>query len=292
MQQHSPADHTERARPLLGTRVAIRINQMAPQQAHELIDEAFARIAEIHQLMSFHEAGSDLYRLNHEATQRPVQVAEKTWQVLSAAQGLSSASDGVFDVTVASALVAAGALPWHAEMPVPGGGADWRDVELLPERHVRFHQALWLDLGGIAKGYAVDCAVDFLCGAGVAHGCVNAGGDLRVFGPAVERVYLLSAASASEMPVLEISDAAVASSGGDGMHFNGVTHANVDQRLRASVVAPDCMTADALTKIVLADSRLAASLLPQYRAVAYLFDPRDSTHGGWRTLGAPDESAW
>lgn len=282
----SPADHTERARPLLGTRVAIRVAQMTPTLAHQLIDEAFNCIAEIHQLMSFHESGSDLYRLNQEAVYRPVQVDQKTWHVISAAQAFSLASAGRFDATVASTLAASGILPRVAGMPIPSSGADWRDVELLPDRHIQFRRQLWLDLGGIAKGYAVDCAVELLRQGGAIQGCVNAGGDLRVFGPEPERVHLLSATTSSVMPVLEIGDAAVASSGGDGSHFNGVTRVAVDRRICVSVVAPNCMTADALTKIVLADPRLAESLLPQYRAVAYINDPLDDSDSGWRTIAA------
>ncbi len=104
-------------------------------------------------------------------------------------------------------------------------------------------------------------------------------------------MHLLSAATSNTMPVLEISDAAVASSGGDGMHFDGVTRVGVDRRIRVSVVAPDCMTADALSKIVLANPGLAESLLPQYRAVAYINDPHGDADNGWRTIAAPEATS-
>lgn len=289
MQTCSPADHTERARPLLGTRVAIRVAGMDARQAHTQIDKAFGCIAEIHRLMSFHEAGSDLSRLNREAASSAVRVNPKTWQVLAAAQAFSNASAGCFDVTIAKDLVIAGKLPPVAGIAIPATGADWRDIELLPDHLVHFTRPLWIDLGGIAKGYAVDCAIHLLRDAGVEQACVNAGGDLRVFGPAAERVHLLSAMTGQQIPVLEISDAAVASSGADGMHWNARMRAPVNGDAQVSVVAADCMTADALTKIVLADPGLAESLLPQYRAVAYLYDPHHSHSSGWRTLGAPAE---
>ena len=285
MRQPLPACSTERARPLLGTCVAIRIAGVATVEAHALIDEAFACIAEIHRRMSFQEAGSDLQRINQQALLRPTRVDQKTWQVLSAAVEYSRASAGVFDVTIADTLSGTGRLSPMAGMPIPDAGASWRDIELLPDHHVQFHRPLWVDLGGIAKGYAVDCALEFLRSAGVMQACVNAGGDLRVFGPEIERVHLLSAARGDVMPVLEISNAAVASSGGDGAHVHGVTRASVHPHTRVSVVAPDCMTADALTKVVLADARLAGALLPQYRAVAYLNDAHHDTISGWRTLG-------
>lgn len=267
MPPSSPGNLIERARPLLGTRVAIRVEHADAATAHALIDQAFDHIARIHRLMSVQTPDSPLSRLNREAAQRPVPLDGETWQVLRAAQSFSECSDGLFDAT---------------DTP----GADWRDVELLPQRQVRFRRPLSLDLGGIAKGYAVDCAVQALRDRGVRRGCVNAGGDLRVFGPRAESVHLLSAANAAFLPVLEVHDAAVASSGGDGAHRHGVTRRVVDPRLRVSVVAPDCMTADALTKIVLADPGRAEALLPQYRAVAYLNDPLDPDNGGWRVLAA------
>lgn len=269
---------------MLGTRVAIRISQMPHQKAHDLIDEAFDRMAEIHRLMSFHEHGSDLFRLNHGASNEPVQVDPKTWQVLSAALKFSQDSSGLFDVTIADVQARSGLLPATSEIPEPGG--NWRDIELLSGHRIRFRRPLWIDLGGIAKGYAVDCAVEQLRSRGVVQGCVNAGGDLRVFGLETEQVHLLSMTTGREIPVLEVSDAAVASSGGDGMHLNGQTRVAVDPRVRVSVVAPDCMTADALTKIVLADPRRAEALLPQYRAVAYLNEPLENNDGSWRVITA------
>lgn len=273
----------------MGTRVAIRVAQVQAQQAHALIDEAFDCIAEIHRLMSFQEAGSDLSRLNREASKVPVQVDQKTWRVLSVAQQFAEASEGCFDVSIAGVLASSGLLSAASEIPIPG--ACWRDIELLPEHHVRFHRPLWIDLGGIAKGFAVDCAIELLQEKGAMEACVNAGGDLRVFGPQIERVHLLSSATAQEIPVLEIDNAALASSGGDGMHINGKTRRHVARDIRVSVVAPDCMTADALTKIVLADSRRAEALLPQYRAVAYLNDAPNGKGIGWRVIAAAGESS-
>lgn len=286
MSPRSRTDHTERARPLLGARVAIRVAGLPVGQAHELISAAFDDVAEIHRLMSFHERGSDLQRLNGQAARQPVRVDARTWQVISIAQAFSAKSAGCFDITIARNLAVSGLLPTFDDLPAPDPDADWRDIELLADQYIRLRRPLWLDLGGIAKGYAVDRAVALLREGGAIGGCVNAGGDLRVFGAAPERVHLLSAATAEVMPVLEINDTAVASSGGDGAHFNGVTRAAVDRRRRVSVVAPDCVSADALSKIVLSDPGLAETLLPQYRAVAYLNDPHEHANGGWRTIAA------
>src|SRR5689334_21177495 len=97
-----------RAQPLLGTQVAISVRGVGAKAAHAAIDRGFAAVARIHRLMSFHEAHSDLSRLNSAAAGQPALVHADTYSVLGRAQELSARSDGAFDVTVAGRLVAAG----------------------------------------------------------------------------------------------------------------------------------------------------------------------------------------
>ena len=84
---------------------------------------------------------------------------------------------------MAPALVARGHLPRPAKAPEPDGAASWRDIRLLPENRIRFRRPLWIDLGGIAKGHAVDRAVEEALRFAPFQVSVNAGGDLRVAGP-------------------------------------------------------------------------------------------------------------
>jgi thiamine biosynthesis lipoprotein len=107
-------------------------------------------------------------------------------------------------------------------------------------------------LDGIAKGFAVDRAVECLRDAGMIAGVVNAGGDLRTFGEAWEPLHLRSAAQF--VYVGEIREAAVATSASAGLvHPRG---GKSDAR-RATVMAVDCMTADALTKPCLLEPQQA-----------------------------------
>jgi len=140
-----------RARPWLGTAVEIRVRGLEEQAALEAIEHAFHEIATIHRLMSFHEGGSDLSRLNAEAFAAPVCVDVRTHEVLALALALASESGGRFDPTVAAELVAWGLLPVPDGHHAPEPDASWRDVVLLDDGRVRFTRPLWLDLGGIAK---------------------------------------------------------------------------------------------------------------------------------------------
>src|SRR5262249_3037470 len=253
----------ERARPLLGTYVAIRVSGAPDRVAHRAIEAAFGEIAVVHHRMSFHEVGSDVSRINRGAVGNPIRVHPHTWMVLTWAQRIAEASCGWFDVTVARRLVEWGLLPrpQHARDPDPR--ASWRDIELSGDDRVLLRRPVWIDLGGIAKGYAVDCATERLQALGITQACVNAGGDLRVFGPSPERVHLRRALPArAAVPIVEIEEGSVASSGAplDERPRREVRGAHVDairrRPLRASgfacVIAERCVVADALTKVVLA----------------------------------------
>src|ERR1700719_1490402 len=73
----------ERARPLLGTIVAVRVHGVAPRRAQHGIEQAFCALAEIHRLMSFQDAASDVSRLNREAALAAVTVHTHTYRVLA-----------------------------------------------------------------------------------------------------------------------------------------------------------------------------------------------------------------
>lgn len=123
-------------------------------------------------------------------------------------------------------------------------------------------------LDGIAKGFAVDRAVECLRDAGVAGGVVNAGGDLRVFGSWFEDVHVRPPRSPEVLRCIgSVREAAVATSGCAGL----VEPRAVSRRMPASgvtVIAPDCMTADALTKPCLLDPQRAGELAARLGARA------------------------
>jgi thiamine biosynthesis lipoprotein len=277
-----------RARPLLGTLVEISVVGLDEDTANRAIDRGFAAVAEVHALMSFHDAASDVSRVNAHGV-LGVRINPHTRAVLLRAQEISEHSDGLFDVTVAAHLVNWGFLPAPASAPPPSPEASWRDI-VVEHDAVRLLRPLWIDLGGIAKGYAVDRAVSAMDLPAHAQAVVNAGGDLRVMGPHAERVLLRSALVTDAVPVVEIADGALASSSGRehqrpfhgsfvGPHVaRGGT--SVGAQRFASVAAHDCLTADALTKVVLAAGIDAEPILGHFGAIAYFYE----VGAGWVTL--------
>lgn len=272
-----------RARPLLGTIVEITLLGAGARRCEEAFQEAFAAISLVQRQMSFHDPDSTLSRINCEAFTRPVVADDATFHVLQTAQALYSLSNGVFDPTIAPHLESAGFLPKsHANLHPKKTSFD--DVELLPGNRVRFRQArIRLDLGGIAKGFAVDQAVSALRRKGTECGLVNAGGDLRAFGShpftiGIRDPHRLGKVLTSFL----IKNLALATS---AHYFAGRLKPGatvgpfVDPRLgrfrgalaSVSVAAQSALVADALTKIVMLDPDNSLPLLQRFAAESLVY---------------------
>jgi thiamine biosynthesis lipoprotein len=301
-----------RARPLLGTLVEIGARGASAQAVDAAVERAFAAVQMIHDRMSYHDPASDVSRLNR-AGAGCVAVHPHTWQVLAVACEVAQASDGRFDVSVAPELVRHGYLPRHADLARPAPGANWQHIELLPGHRVRLARPLHLDLGGIAKGYAVDCAIRALQDAGMDSGRVNAGGDLRLFGGAAELIHVRHPHAATRLlPLCQLGEGAVATSATyySARRVRGrAVSPLIDAATRrpcaggrsVSVLADRCAVADALTKVVYADPERALAALQHFGAHAVVLDAdpdapghcraRASAAGGWRDLPLPDPEA-
>ena len=268
-----------RARPALGTLVEFRVEGLDEAAAVRAIAAAYAEVQTVHRLMSFHQADSDLARLHRTPVGAILRVDARTHEVLDWALRIAAASRGYFDPTIAVAQVAAGRLPRPDSAWTADRSATWRDIELLDGERVRLHRRLWIDLGGIAKGYAVDRAIEVLQAHGAAQACVNAGGDLRVFGPCAERVHVRAGGGC--VAVLEVADGAVASSAA-ATALHGSARTPVASGTTASVVAARCTVADALTKVILcAGEGACCQILDAFDASAAI-----GRGGDWRLLSA------
>lgn len=243
----------KRVRPLLGTYVEITLSGRAsPKQLNACADAGFAAIEEIDRLMSFHREDSDLGRLNRARRGRTVAVAHATARVLATCNALWRASRGAFDPRVRSA---------QAVEP-------FRIAGLRAGRN-----GPGADLGGIAKGFAVDQAVDRMRRFRGVSGLVNAGGDLRAWG---RRSFSVAVRSGEGLRPLRLRNAAVATSAvglrPEVRHRRMPSGVAMRKRRTAAVVADRCLWADALTKVALAaDPPVAARCLRKFSARAFLF---------------------
>jgi FAD:protein FMN transferase len=276
-------DRLRRAKPLLGTFVEIAAAHAAPDLMEAAVEGAFDAIARVHRCMSFHDPASDVSRLNQHAAAGAVTVNPLTFQVLEAAVELYRRSGGIFDVGVAPVLQEAGLLPGPTcpRPPSPLAPNVSDPIELLPGHRIRFRdRRVAIDLGGIAKGFAVDRALEVLRGHGLPQGLVNAGGDVAVFGAEPEPVFIRHPLDPHQyICQVQIANEALASSGYclDLCEPSGVARgAIIDPRTRkppdaiagVSVRASSCLMADALTKVVMIQGEDSAALLDHYHASA------------------------
>ena len=232
-----------RARPLLGTLVEIGATEIAGaslQATADAVDAAFARIAAQQERLSRFVAASDIGRFNAAPACACIDVGADARTVLAAAAELRDASEDAFDITLGS------------------GPRGWR----LDERGLhKLADGVRLDLGGIAKGHAVDCAVAALESRGVDAGWVNAGGDLRAFGELALPIELRDEASGGVRRFATLEDGAFATSRREGP--DGASR-------HASVAAERCLWADALTKVVVATGNASHPLLERFGARGWL----------------------
>jgi len=280
----------KRLRPLLGTYVAIELQGESEEKLlNEYITEGFEAIAEIDHLMSFHRADSDLTRLNRakpNVWMRPV--SPLTIEVLRVSNELFQISQGVFDIRCGSSLVDWDILPAFFRGNLPSKIEKNVFPLEIRGRRVKKTGPWILDLGGIAKGYAVDCAVEKikrLASKPELCGVVNAGGDIRVWGNAVVAMAArIPGESSSWVRPFKMSKTAAATSSVrthriSAKNFISSDHVKMPlgeplKELKSvTVFADKCLLADALTKIVLLGSKeLADRCLSSYGARALVFD--------------------
>src|SRR6266487_2255313 len=167
-----------RCRPLLGTFVEITARGCDKRLLTRGIEAGFDAIARVNRLMSFHDPLSDVSRMNRDAFPKGVIVHPWTWQVMEASKRFAEESHGTFDITVASLLTKWNYLPRRCYQFSPT--ATSRDIFLRPKYEVFFRRQLVVDLGGIAKGFAVDRAIEALKDTGVVAGIVNRSEERRV----------------------------------------------------------------------------------------------------------------
>jgi len=234
-----------RCRPLLGTYVEVAADSEAAMEA------AFAAIASVHLLMSFQDPASELSRINRSPPGRWTACHPWTAEVLGRAMFWAEASGGAFD-------------------PAVGGDGAWPGVELRAGE-VRRLGAAAIDLSGIAKGYAVDRAAAAMRGAGGRRGLVNAGGDMVAFGGEAHDVDVVDPDTRAPAVRTVLTDRALATSAG--------RRGGAGRWRSATVAAPRAIDADALTKIVLADTpaTLACLALADAEALCLGAD-------GWREV--------
>jgi thiamine biosynthesis lipoprotein len=231
-----PADRVDidsGVRVVMGTLAKVIADAADSNTAKQCIQAAFTEIEKIDDLMSYHKSDSEISKLNRDGFARAVKVSKSTYEVLQKSIEFSKLSGGAFDVTVGPLVDLwhlaqdTNSLPTDAELQQVHSKVGYDKLILdANETSVRFAvEGMRVDLGGIAKGYAIDKAVEAMQRGGSVGGMVDIGGEVRCFGlpPAGQKKWRIGLQDPDKsknglnvgapLLVLDLVDAAVATSG-------------------------------------------------------------------------------
>lgn len=274
-----------RARPLLGTYVEISTEGSPDGVLERAVDAAFGAVELVQKLMSFHDPDSDLSRLNRFAATEAVDVHPWTARVIERALRLYHVTGGLFDCTVGAELLRWDLLPDHGFADLQPGRLS--AVAMVARNRIVFRSAVAIDLGGIAKGFAVDRAVAVLRRHGVRTAVVNAGGDLRAIGPEATLVHVRDPLDRTiTRPAGLLRNGAIATSSGaetlkvvHGAPVSALVDVNTREPITDcdaySVIAPTCCVADALTKVLAQVKRADIPCFERLGATGFVTGPAD-----------------
>ncbi len=258
-----------RTRLLMGTVVEIRIEDTESARYDAAVTAAFAEMAAIERRMSPHLPQSEISRIA--AATGTVGLSADTAEVLQLAHDVAEASNGAFDATLGQLIRLWGfaegepRLPTEEEIAAALAGDGASRLMIADGRVAKVVAPLAIDLGGIAKGYAIDRAVSVLAAAGVRHASVNAGGDMRLLGDRSGRPWRVGIRhprkSGDILATLQLAGKAVVTSGDyervfelDGVRYHHILDPRTGYPARGcqavTVVADRAALADAVATAV------------------------------------------
>lgn len=256
----------------MGTSVEIVVSQVQAAKAEEATEAAFREVQRIDFLMSNYREDSEISRINRNAGIKETMVSPDTIRVIEQALEFSSLSAGAFDITIGPVFrlwdFREGKFPEEKKLRENLKKVDYRKIKI--DRNLSSilfqEQGMAIDLGAIAKGFAVDCASAVLEKKGIENFLVNAGGDLKVSGSKEKGVPWIVGIQHPRLPsqmVAKLSprQAGVATSGdykkffierGERYHhlLNPSTGTPARECQSVTVMAPSAMAADALATAV------------------------------------------
>lgn len=280
------------ARPLMGTEVSVWLWHEDPVEGRLLVDAVFEEAERINQLMSTYIEESRISEINRDAAAGPVVAGDELFSLIQRSLDISLLTRGAFDITYDSVGqyydFRRRQRPDTATVEKERDRIDYRLVELdAAAGTVHFlADGVRINLGGIAKGYAVERGVDILKSRGVTSAIVTAGGDSRLLGDRRGQPWgigIRDPRKDGEVAIsVPLSDEAISTSGDyerffdeDGIRYHHILAPSTGEPAEgvhsATVIGPDAVMTDALSTSVFVMGvdqglRLIASL-PDYESI-------------------------
>lgn len=253
---------------IMGTTIRVEVWHEDEKVRQQGVDEVLAEMERVNRLMSPYIEQSQLSKINKYAHEGPVEVDGDLFDLIEKSQEVSRLTNGAFDITYASV----GSLydyrkeikPTEEEIAAAKLLVDYKNIVLdKANSSVSFlKQGVKIDLGGIAKGFAVDQSILHLRTLGIKHALVSAGGDTRLLGDRRGRAWLVGIRDPENteevIVMLPLEDEALSTSGDyerffiqDGEKYHHIIHPSTGNSAgdvrSASILASDSTTTDALS---------------------------------------------
>lgn len=257
--------------PVMGTEIRVEVWHSDKSVACASIAGVFAEMRRIDALMSPYIETSALSRLNAEGANEFVEVGKELFDLIYRSHLYSVLTGGAFDITYASVGryydFRAGERPDDATVEAAVKAINYRYIALDHRKHaVKFlHPSVYVDLGGIAKGHAVDNGIQILREHGIRQGMVSAGGDSQIIGDRRGEPWVVGVKdprnTEAEVVVLPLLDASISTSGDyerffeeDGVRYHHIIDPSSGDSARkvrsVTIIASESTEADALSTSV------------------------------------------
>ena len=253
----------------MGTAITAEIWDTNKQHADKCIQLVMDEMNRINELMSPFREDTALSLINREATQHPVKTPVELYNLIKRSLEFSRRSNGAFDISFASAgyLYDYRAHKKPSEQQLKQATIDYRQIVLDDNAHtVKLNKpGMRLDLGGIAKGYAVDNSIQILQNCGIQHARVSAGGDSRLLGDRKGRPWIIGIRhprkAQGSVIALPLNDVSVSTSGDyeryfvqDGERYHHILSPRTGKSAKGvwsvTIIGPEATTTDALSTTV------------------------------------------
>lgn len=265
--QPQPAT-ARQAREVMGTLAEVTAVAADQTTARAAVEAAYAAFEQVNSLMSDYRDDTEISRLNSLPAGESLVVSPETFFVLQRATEVSQASSGAFDITCRPLISLWKQAGENNRLPDPSAISDalatvgWTKLALDPptRRVTKTVAGMQIDVGGIAKGYALDLAAQHMKAAGATNGLIDIGGDIVAVSTQANgapwRIGVQHPFQSGLIIKLALTDCAVATSGNqqrfnviEGRRYSHIvdprTGRPVQQAPSVTVIAPDGITADA-----------------------------------------------
>lgn len=267
----------------MGTQISVELWHSNATDAEFCADQVFKEMRRIDALMSPWKPDSDLSAINNNAAIMPVKTSDELYDLIQRSISFSNLSGGAFDITFASVghqydyrlRKKPDAETLSSSLPA----INYNHIELRDGSVFFRHSNVRIDLGGIAKGYAVERGIGILRDCDIKSAMVSAGGDSKIMGDHNGRPWSIGVKHPRQaekiMVTLPLSDIAISTSGdyerffidnGDRVHhiIDPGTGLSAGNSWTTTVIGPDATTTDALsTAIFVLGARDGLALIEQ-----------------------------